>query len=107
MDAIAFGCDLSNAVSGRSFSLGSEKLAQSRAHDIDLIQLFCVPAVGHNLKITGSNPVPASGIMADLQLLSKAALWGGFRVSACTLPRSLPPKVASLYRIFPPAIKRD
>src|SRR5258708_6824128 len=55
----------------------------------------------HNLKVIGSNPIPATKITAGRSASSTAALRGGCRVSACMLQRSLPPEVASLYRIFP------
>src|SRR3954449_2233913 len=56
----------------------------------------------HNLKVIGSNPIPATKTRAGRSASSKAALRGGFRV--CVLQRSLPPEVASLYRNFPLAI---
>jgi hypothetical protein len=61
----------------------------------------------HNLKVIGSNPIPATKLTAGHSASLKAALPGGFRVSAWMPQRSLPPEVVSLYRIFPLATKRD
>jgi hypothetical protein len=57
-------------------------LAHAKVYFVESVQLFLILANPHNLKVIGSNPIPATKTAAGRSASSKAALRGGFHVSA-------------------------